>query len=255
MLLEVSGRESLDRIPDAGRYLRRIEALTEALSAYLPVPAVQKKLVFHYERQGDFADAEDVLFELVDAGHEDVIVPGIELYQRLLAKSDDELAKGQATARRSRGRARTVTLPPPKHLSFDGGVLLLLLRQRERDQRAWMGVAGNRHDDVLLAVVHVAHRRLVGRGRDIHDTDVLTGLLVHRVEPRLAVSSLAVHEECFGDERGGVGALAGVSDIDSLERFVVLHEIRGITVRNPPQVLPRVQIDRRDLAVGWFENR
>ncbi len=95
LLLEVSGRESLDRIPDAGRYLRRIEALTEALSAYPPVPAVQKKLVFHYERQGDFADAEDVLFELVDVGHEDVIVPGIELYQRLLAKSDDELAKGK----------------------------------------------------------------------------------------------------------------------------------------------------------------
>ncbi len=95
LLLEVSGRESLERIPDAGRYLRRIEALTEALSAYPPVPAVQKKLVFHHERQGDFADAEDVLFELVDAGHEDVIAPGIELYQRLLAKSDDELERGK----------------------------------------------------------------------------------------------------------------------------------------------------------------
>ena len=95
LLLDVSGQESLDRIPDAVCYLRRIEALIEALSAYPPLPAVQKKLVFHHERQGQFADAEDVLFELVDAGHEDVIVAGIELYQRLLAKSDDELARGK----------------------------------------------------------------------------------------------------------------------------------------------------------------
>ncbi|GMR24429.1 MAG: DUF6483 family protein [Acidobacteriota bacterium] len=95
LLLEVSGRESLERIPDAARYLRRIEALIEALSAYPTLPTVQKKLVFHHERQGHFADAEDVLFELVDAGHEDFINAGIELYQRLLAKSDDELERGE----------------------------------------------------------------------------------------------------------------------------------------------------------------
>jgi len=95
LLLEVSGRESLERIPDAQRYLRQIESLTEALSDYPPVPAVQQRLVFHHERQGDFADAEDVLFELVDAGHEDIVPAGIELYQRLLAKSDDELEHGR----------------------------------------------------------------------------------------------------------------------------------------------------------------
>ena len=95
LLLEVSGRESLERIPDAQRYLRQIESLTGALSDYPPVLAVQQRLVFHHERQGDFADAEDVLFELVDAGHEDIIAAGIELYQRLLAKSDAELEQGQ----------------------------------------------------------------------------------------------------------------------------------------------------------------
>ncbi len=95
LLLEVSGRESLERIPDSDRYLRRIEALGEALSAYPPVLAVQEKLIFHHERQGDFSRAEDVLFELVDAGYQDIIAPGIELYQRLLAKDDDELEKGK----------------------------------------------------------------------------------------------------------------------------------------------------------------
>jgi hypothetical protein len=95
LLLEVSGRESLERIPDSGRYLSRIETLTEALSEYPPVPAVQKKLVFHHERQGSFSDAEDVLFELIEAGHDDIITAGIELYERLLAKDNDELDRGK----------------------------------------------------------------------------------------------------------------------------------------------------------------
>lgn len=95
LLLEVSGRESLERIPDADRYLQRIEALTEALSSYPPVMSVQEKLVFHHERQGDFSQAEDVLFALVDAGYEDIIGPGIDFYERLLQKSNDELEKGE----------------------------------------------------------------------------------------------------------------------------------------------------------------
>ena len=57
LLLEVSGRESLERIPDADRYLERIASLERALAPYPPVPEVQKKLVFHHERLGRFADA------------------------------------------------------------------------------------------------------------------------------------------------------------------------------------------------------
>jgi hypothetical protein len=95
LLLEVSGRESLERIPEPERYLARIESLTTALSNYPLVPAVQLKLVLHHERQGAFADAEDVLFELVDAGDEDAVAFGIGLYQRLLAKSDAELERGK----------------------------------------------------------------------------------------------------------------------------------------------------------------
>ena len=33
---------------------------------FVVVPAVQKKLMLHHERRGDYADAEDVLFELVE---------------------------------------------------------------------------------------------------------------------------------------------------------------------------------------------
>jgi len=38
-----------------------------------------------------------------------------------------------------------------------------------------MGVAGNRHDDVLLAVMHVAHRRLLSRGRNLDTPEPLKG--------------------------------------------------------------------------------
>jgi len=95
LLLEVSVRESLERVPDPQHYIERIDTLTETLSVYPSVPTVQKKLMLHHERQGDYAAAEDVLFELVDAGHDDVISAGIELYRRLLKKSDDDLEKGK----------------------------------------------------------------------------------------------------------------------------------------------------------------
>lgn len=94
LLLEVSGRESLERVPDAEGYLRKIEALVEAVSSHPPVIAIQERLIRHHERRGNYADAEDVLFELLDAGHEDVAPFGIELYQRLLEKSDAELERG-----------------------------------------------------------------------------------------------------------------------------------------------------------------
>ena len=95
LLLEVSGREDLARIPDAEAYLRKIETLTRALATYAPAPDIQRRLIHHHERRGNFADAEDVLFDLIDAGHDEILVSGIKLYERLLAKSDEELERGK----------------------------------------------------------------------------------------------------------------------------------------------------------------
>ena len=97
LLLEVSGREGLDRMPEPARYRAKIERLTRALSENAPVPAIQKRLVLHHEREGAFSRAEDVLFELVDiagAGHDEAVASGIALYERLLTKSDEELERG-----------------------------------------------------------------------------------------------------------------------------------------------------------------
>ena len=59
------------------------------------MPEIQKRLILHYEREGAYADAEDMLFELIDAGHPELIPQGIELYERMLAKPDDELERGK----------------------------------------------------------------------------------------------------------------------------------------------------------------
>ena len=95
LYLEVSGRESLERIPDADRYLEKIETLLGELAPYGPASEIQKRLIWHYEREGAYADAEDTLFELIDAGHAELVPEGIELYERLLAKPDDALDRGK----------------------------------------------------------------------------------------------------------------------------------------------------------------
>ena len=62
-----------------------------------PLPlATNALLMGHYERTGDFAKAEDMLFEILDAepSNPDVLDFGREFYRRLLGRSDDALALG-----------------------------------------------------------------------------------------------------------------------------------------------------------------
>lgn len=94
LLLEVSGRGELTRAPNPDAYRRKIDVLTEVLERYAPSPDIQRRLIDHYERHGRFAEAEDILFELIDSGHEEVVGVGIALYKRLLEKSDVELESG-----------------------------------------------------------------------------------------------------------------------------------------------------------------
>ncbi|HXV59805.1 MAG TPA: DUF6483 family protein [Vicinamibacteria bacterium] len=95
LLLEVSGREGLVRIPEGDRYRRRIDTLLETLSSYGRVAEIEKRLVRHYEREGDFAAAEDTVFELLDSGHAEIVPEAIDLYKRLLRRSDEELERGR----------------------------------------------------------------------------------------------------------------------------------------------------------------
>ena len=73
-----------------------IDDLVQKLEEYeLPLQTSQK-LFRYYEKAGRYAKAEDVLFEVLegDAPTRDMVTEGIAFYQRLLAKSDDELLLG-----------------------------------------------------------------------------------------------------------------------------------------------------------------
>src|SRR5687767_3845803 len=59
--------------------------------------------------------------------------------------------------------------------------------QTERDELGGMIHASNRHDDVLLSLVHVGHRRPCGAGFQFHLPTGLAGCFVER--PDLAAAS------------------------------------------------------------------
>ena len=73
-----------------------IDDLVQKLDEFeLPLPTNQQ-LFRYYEKAGRYAKAEDVLFEMLEADvpPRDMITEGADFYQRLLAKSDDELLLG-----------------------------------------------------------------------------------------------------------------------------------------------------------------
>ena len=72
------------------------ELVDEHLGEYvLPTPVVQQ-LFIYYEKTTQFDKAEDVLWELVDdhITDDDMVQTGLEYYERLLQKTDTDLATG-----------------------------------------------------------------------------------------------------------------------------------------------------------------
>ena len=75
------------------------ELVEEHLGEYvLPTPIVQK-LFTYYEKTTQFEPAEEVLWELVDdhITDGDMVQQGLEFYERLLQKTDTDLATGGMT--------------------------------------------------------------------------------------------------------------------------------------------------------------
>jgi len=81
---------------DVNQHSAKIDELIAALSEVQLPGILQGALIRYYERVGRFADAEDVLFELMgdDASSVDVWTIGNRFYHRLLKKDDAELAAG-----------------------------------------------------------------------------------------------------------------------------------------------------------------
>jgi hypothetical protein len=93
LLLGVLEREQVVDFPE---FVPRVDAFLQVLSdAPLPI-TTQGMLMQHFERIGEFAKAEDVLFSMIEAqpGNLALLSFGVAFYQRMLGKSDDVLQAG-----------------------------------------------------------------------------------------------------------------------------------------------------------------
>lgn len=82
--------------PSSPQVAEAVEPLLEQLSEY-ELPARVKDLLWqHFERVGQFAKAEDWLFEFLedDQAEPDTVERGIAFFERLLERSDAELVQG-----------------------------------------------------------------------------------------------------------------------------------------------------------------
>jgi hypothetical protein len=80
---------------DTDFYATASELLTRLADYELPV-ATQSLLFAYYEHSGQYAKAEDTLFEMLETGGADqnTIERGAAFYRRLLARSESDLAAG-----------------------------------------------------------------------------------------------------------------------------------------------------------------
>jgi hypothetical protein len=72
----------------------RIDRALELASAWELPASLSRRLIGYYESCGAFAEAEDLLFDLIENGEEDSVGDGIAFYRRLADRPDDELTRG-----------------------------------------------------------------------------------------------------------------------------------------------------------------
>jgi len=75
----------------------KVESLVEQCSGSPPPPELLCRLVTYFEVRGDFAKAEDALFEWLESGDPDAASEGRTFYERLAAMNDETLAQGGLT--------------------------------------------------------------------------------------------------------------------------------------------------------------
>jgi len=64
------------------------------LARYELSPELKSRLFCYYEWAGDFGKAENMLFDLLDRDRHQWLERGMQFYERLSAKPDDELVRG-----------------------------------------------------------------------------------------------------------------------------------------------------------------
>ncbi len=81
----------------SGDLVSKVEQLVEQCAASPMPPELLCRLVSYFEVRGDFARAEDALFEWLDTGDPEAASEGRTFYERLAAMSDDTLVQGGLT--------------------------------------------------------------------------------------------------------------------------------------------------------------
>jgi hypothetical protein len=76
-------------------YFTKIAFLIGKLSKYVLPVLMQYKLLDYFSMIGAYAQAENILFQLIDSGEKEILRKGIAFYTRLLAKKDSELIRGK----------------------------------------------------------------------------------------------------------------------------------------------------------------
>lgn len=87
---------NVDGGTDLDKYFKDIEVLLDKLSPYKLEMKLQKQIIQYQIKNGCFAHAEDVLFEMLEDNDysDDVKAYGSEMYKALLSKDDAELERG-----------------------------------------------------------------------------------------------------------------------------------------------------------------
>ena len=93
LLLEVYNHDTPTNLPD---YLNEtgIAGLIAKLDRYELPEATKLRLLLYYEKAGNFAKAEDLLYDMIETGQPEIIDRGIAFYRRIALKSDQQLEAG-----------------------------------------------------------------------------------------------------------------------------------------------------------------
>ena len=81
----------------SGELVSKVEQLVDQCSASPMPPELFSRLATYFEVRGDFARAEDALFEWLETGDPAAVPEGRTFYERLAALSDDTLTQGGLT--------------------------------------------------------------------------------------------------------------------------------------------------------------
>lgn len=84
------------QLPEPSVYFTRLNEMLETLeeNGIEPYPEIKERLISCYEISGEYAKAEDLIFELIEEGYPGIEESALSFYRKLLLKQDEELIKG-----------------------------------------------------------------------------------------------------------------------------------------------------------------